>query len=194
MPGVRDAPPPAGIAERLTRTGAGPYWPLIFPSCEPEREGPAADSGEEMALIVPNEITRPDVSDISVIDMTSRDQPPGNQIAQPRHAVGIVLVVIRRHAFVLTRSQEQVKKIALPIWEFWDFWAGSQDDSVTCPKFFLGKNERQAPNMHPARPFALRRARAWRRAGAGRPRPGRPSLHHHRIMYHIMNVNSCNFK
>jgi hypothetical protein len=50
-------------AERLARATSGPDWFVVGPACEPEGIGPAADSGEEMALGVSAEFGRDDIFD-----------------------------------------------------------------------------------------------------------------------------------
>lgn len=49
--------------KRLTRTGAGPDCSTVWPSGEPEGNGPSADAGKEVTLGVAAEIVGLDVDD-----------------------------------------------------------------------------------------------------------------------------------
>jgi hypothetical protein len=56
VPGIVDSFSLAGGAERLTRATAGPHGAVVGHSSEAQRERPAADAGEEMALVESNEV------------------------------------------------------------------------------------------------------------------------------------------
>jgi hypothetical protein len=49
-----------------------------------------------MALPEPSEVVRPDIGDAPFVYFAGRDQPSGNQAAQPRGGGRIELVVVNR--------------------------------------------------------------------------------------------------
>jgi len=53
--------------KRLTGTGACPDWTVVVPSGKAERQGPSANSGEEMALSVFLDIVDLDISDAPLL-------------------------------------------------------------------------------------------------------------------------------
>ena len=92
-------------AERLARAGAGPYGRVVAPSGEAQGQGPAADAGEEMELAVSSKLDGSDVTDVPLVDVTGRQLPGGDQVAQPLGAVRVQLVVPDRHPSTPTPIQ-----------------------------------------------------------------------------------------
>jgi hypothetical protein len=81
-------------AERLARTGAGPHWSVVGPSCVSQGEAPHADAGEEMALGESDEVCRCDIFNTPFVNNTGRDMPGGNKVAQPLCCVRVKFVVV----------------------------------------------------------------------------------------------------
>jgi hypothetical protein len=88
----------AGDAERLTRTRSGPDGPIVGPAGEPKRVGPSADSGEEVALIVPNKVICSNIGDAPFVDVARRDEPAHDQATKPSRGERVELVVVDGHA------------------------------------------------------------------------------------------------
>jgi hypothetical protein len=80
--------------KRLTRTGAGPDRPFVWPAGEPERGAPSANPGEKMALCVSFEFIGFDFQDAPFVNDTRRNQSSANQLAHPGRAERVVVVVV----------------------------------------------------------------------------------------------------
>jgi hypothetical protein len=83
--------------KRLTRTGARPDGALVGPSCQPQRVGPSADSGEEMALGVSGKVTCLDIDDASFVNVAIRDKSCDDKVPEPSRGIRFNLVVVSRH-------------------------------------------------------------------------------------------------
>jgi hypothetical protein len=97
MPRVGDAKAFAGAGEGLAGATPGADRSLVRPAGEPERERPAANAGEEVFLLIRGDFMGLDVGNRSVVHPPRREQPVRDEFAQPRAALGIVVVVIGRH-------------------------------------------------------------------------------------------------
>jgi hypothetical protein len=82
--------------KRLTGTGAGPDG-LVGPAGEAERVGPSPDTGEEVALSIPDKVGTPDVEDTSLVDVSWRDMAFGDKITKPGGGVGIDFIIVVLH-------------------------------------------------------------------------------------------------
>jgi len=80
--------------KRLTRAGAGPDSAVIGPSGKPERVGPSADAGKEMALVVSGEVARAHVNDASLVNVSARDEVRGDEVSEPLSGIGVNLVIV----------------------------------------------------------------------------------------------------
>jgi hypothetical protein len=87
-------------AEWLTGARACPNRSSVIPSGEPESVGPAADSGEEMALGKSGKVIWIDICNTPFIDFPRREMPSRNQVAQPVRRIGVELVVVSGHSGV----------------------------------------------------------------------------------------------
>ena len=67
---------------------------MIADTCETKGSRPAADAGEKMALVVSCKFSRLDIPYIPVVDIPLRDVARGDQVAEPLHAEGVILVVV----------------------------------------------------------------------------------------------------
>jgi hypothetical protein len=99
-------PQVAFVIGRLTRSGGAewlagatstPNRSVVGPACEPERDRPSADAGEEMCLGVAFEVIGLYVLDAALVHVARRDMPCGNEIAEPLRGVGVDLVVVSSH-------------------------------------------------------------------------------------------------
>jgi hypothetical protein len=88
----------ACVAERLAGATARPNSAIVRPPSESEGIGPDADPGEEVTLREAGEVTGPHVEDGPFIDNSRGDQPRVDKLAQPGRGLGVVLVVVGRHA------------------------------------------------------------------------------------------------
>ena len=79
--------------KRLTRTGAGPDFPVLGPSGKGESEGPAADPGKEVALPKRSKVVGVEVEDAAGINGSGRKMPGSGKVPEPLCGVGIVVVV-----------------------------------------------------------------------------------------------------
>jgi hypothetical protein len=93
----RNRSPSRRAREALARTRAGPAGSIIWPSSEPKGIGPSTNTGEEMTLPEPSEVSRWHVLDVSFIDFPIGNQSVSDEFAQPRGGERIVLVVVARH-------------------------------------------------------------------------------------------------
>ena len=84
-------------AEWLTRTRSGPYGSVTGPPSKIESKRPAANSREEMALVVASEIGGPDISDIPLVNVARGQTPGSDQIAQPLSRERVDLVIVDGH-------------------------------------------------------------------------------------------------
>lgn len=84
-------------AERLAWARSGPDRAVVRPPGSPEGGGPEADPGEEVALGESNKLRWRDIADIPFVDLARRQQPLGDQVAQPLGCKRIVLVVVSGH-------------------------------------------------------------------------------------------------
>jgi hypothetical protein len=82
-----------GDGERLARAGAGPDWLIVGPSGETESEGPAGNSGEEMALGVSNKVVCIQFLDWGFVHVAGRDFASMDKAAEPLRGVGVDFVV-----------------------------------------------------------------------------------------------------
>jgi hypothetical protein len=84
--------------KRLTRAGAGPHG--AFPSGEVKGVGPAADTGEEVALVIAFEVTRRYLPHISLVNIALGQVTSGHEVAEPFGGVGLKLAVVDIHASI----------------------------------------------------------------------------------------------
>jgi hypothetical protein len=84
-------------AERLARTGAGPYWPVVGPSEGAQSVAPDADPGEEVALSISSKLSWFDILDAPFVHVPRRNLPGGNHLPQPPRRELVVLVVVGGH-------------------------------------------------------------------------------------------------
>ena len=68
----------------------------VLPSRKAERERPAADAGEEMALDEPGEITGSHVGNAAGVNVPVGDEPAAHEFAEPGSGLEVELVVIVR--------------------------------------------------------------------------------------------------
>lgn len=92
---LRAAMTDASDAVGLAGDAAGPRRALVRPSGDPERSGPSADAGEEMALPVSSEVVGVNKSNVPFIDIARRYVPRRDEIAEPLRGVGVDFVVVR---------------------------------------------------------------------------------------------------
>lgn len=92
----RSFPAPGG-AEGLAGAGPGPDVAVVGDPSEPEGEGPAADPGEEVALVVTPEVACCDILNASFIHVSWGYQSRFDEVPQPRRGIGFVLVVVGWH-------------------------------------------------------------------------------------------------
>ena len=64
-------------AERLARAGRGPDGTVVRPSGPAQREAPDADTGEEMALRIAEQLPRFDIFNTPLVYKTGGDVPCG---------------------------------------------------------------------------------------------------------------------
>jgi hypothetical protein len=81
--------------KRLTGTGAGPDG--AAPAGELERVGPAADAGEEVALVVSGEIAGTDIGDATLVHVAVRNKSCCIEGAEPFGGGMVNLVVVGGH-------------------------------------------------------------------------------------------------
>jgi hypothetical protein len=84
----------AGGAEGLARARSRPRFARVGPPGEFERELPAADPGEEVALREAREIARLHVDDAAAVDATRRQHLGVYGVLQPLRRVGVEFVVV----------------------------------------------------------------------------------------------------
>ena len=84
----------AGGAERLAGATSCPNRSVIGPSGEPQGEAPSADAGEEVALRVPAQIIGTHVDDGALVNVSGRDVPGGDEVAEPLRGIRVDLVVV----------------------------------------------------------------------------------------------------
>jgi len=80
---------------RLTRAGTSPDW--FAPAGEAKGKRPASDAGEEMALVVAGEVTCANVGNASFVNVSGRNEPCRDEVAEPRCGMDVNLVVVRGH-------------------------------------------------------------------------------------------------
>jgi len=81
------------VGEGLAGAGAGPdAWGAGVPG-EAQGEGPAPDSGEEVALVVGGEVGGLDIGDAPGVDGSGREVTGRHQAAQPRDGEAVVVAV-----------------------------------------------------------------------------------------------------
>jgi hypothetical protein len=97
MPGVDRPAPFPGQAKGLAGAGTCPDGPFVAPSRKPERVGPAADPGEEMALPVSGKLLRPDILDPPFIHVPRRQIPRRTKVPEPASGKRVMFVVIDAH-------------------------------------------------------------------------------------------------
>ena len=88
----------AGLGEGLAGEAGSPYRALTGPAGKVEGVGPPTDAGEEVAVVVADEVHWYNVFNRSAIDVAIGKLSLSDQFAQPRDCVAVVLVVIR-HRF-----------------------------------------------------------------------------------------------
>lgn len=86
-----------GGAKRLTGARARPDGAVVAPSCEAQREAPAAETSEEMALCKAAKVSGLNVPDTSIVNDTIGDETFSDQVAQPGDAIRVNLVVVGGH-------------------------------------------------------------------------------------------------
>jgi hypothetical protein len=101
MTRIGEAGASSGSRKTLAGTRSCPCRALVRPARQPEREGPAADSGEEMALGKSGKIICFDIGNAPLVNLARRQMPRRNQIAQPLRWIGIAFVVINSHCSMM---------------------------------------------------------------------------------------------
>jgi hypothetical protein len=84
----------ARARKRLTGTGACPDAGDAFESCPAQGEGPAADPGEEVALVVLGELIGLHLQNAAAVHVASRQLASRDQLAEPGAGARIVVVVV----------------------------------------------------------------------------------------------------
>ena len=98
MAGVVEAFAFSGAAEWLAWATARPNRSVSWPSGEVEGVRPSPDPGEEVALNVPGEVGGLDELDVSLVNVSGRDESRSEEVSQPSGREGVVLVVVRTQA------------------------------------------------------------------------------------------------
>lgn len=73
---------------------AGDTGPVVRPAAQSKSEGPSTDPREEMRLAVALEVVRMDIGNAPGVHVARRDQPLGDQLAQPRGGAGVEFVAV----------------------------------------------------------------------------------------------------
>jgi hypothetical protein len=94
MTGIVEAIAPASAQEGLAGATARPNRSVGGPSCEGEGVGPAADPCEEMALPGDGEVCGIDELDITLVNVSDREQSVSDKPSQPAGCEAVVLVVV----------------------------------------------------------------------------------------------------
>lgn len=97
MTGIVEAFAFSGSAEWLAGAGSRPKRLIVSDACETQREGPATDAGEEMALGVSGEVAWLNVLDVSFVNEAWRDESSADEFSEPSGSEAVVLVVVRTH-------------------------------------------------------------------------------------------------
>lgn len=63
---------------------------------------PAPDASEEVALVVAREVTGLDLDDAPIVNISSGNKVRGGEVPEPPGGVGIILVVVRTHASLIS--------------------------------------------------------------------------------------------
>jgi hypothetical protein len=92
MTGILETTAFSGAAERLAWTRARPN--RSNPLGEFEGVGPAADPGEEVALLVSGKVGRLDQLDVSLVNVAFRDESFSDEFSEPSGSESVVLVVV----------------------------------------------------------------------------------------------------
>jgi hypothetical protein len=92
----------AGDRERLAGAGASPEGSVVGPASKSSCMAPAADPGEEVDLGESGEVFRPDIYDAPFIHDAIGNVASGDQVTQPGGGVGVDLVVVGGHGFLLS--------------------------------------------------------------------------------------------
>jgi hypothetical protein len=87
----------ASARKRLTGTGASPDSGGVFKPGPAQGERPAADPGEEVALVVFFKVIRFDLRYASFVHVARRQLSSRDQLAQPCASLRVVVVVVVHH-------------------------------------------------------------------------------------------------
>ena len=96
VPRVFGAEPFARATERLAWAGAGPDRDIFRPAGKAERERPAANACEEVALDEAGEVGGLHVGNAAGVNVAGRDESGAHEFAEPGSGLGIELVVVVR--------------------------------------------------------------------------------------------------
>lgn len=94
MTGIMEAFVFSGLTEGLAGTGGSADGPILRPTREPERLGPAADAREEMVLRVSDEIGRVNLFDPAFVNVARWDELVLNEHPEPRRFFGVIVIVV----------------------------------------------------------------------------------------------------
>lgn len=94
--------------KRLAGARASPNRSVIWPSGQPESEGPSSDASKEVALGVPTEVAGSDIDDRSLVNVSCWDVPGGGKIAEPLCGMWVFLVVIGSHGTIPNQHRNPV--------------------------------------------------------------------------------------
>jgi hypothetical protein len=92
----------AGDRERLAGAGASPEGSVVGPASKSSCMAPPAETREEVNLGKPSEIFGSDIYDAPLIHDAIGNVASGDQVTQPGGGVGVDLVVIGGHGFLLS--------------------------------------------------------------------------------------------
>jgi hypothetical protein len=98
MPRVLSPFPFPRATERLARATSRPDPPFVWPSCDPQRQTPSTDPGEQMHLPESAQIPAANVMDGTLIDFAGRNKSGFDEFPEPRCCFGVILIVIRTQA------------------------------------------------------------------------------------------------
>jgi hypothetical protein len=104
MTGIVEALAFAGAGEWLAGAASRPNRSVSGPACKLEREVPSGDASEPVAAREASEVSWLHVSDVPLIDKPGRDEPRGDESAQPLGGEGVVLVVVGIHTSLAAQS------------------------------------------------------------------------------------------
>jgi hypothetical protein len=84
-------------AERLAGAGPCPDGALFWPTGKAQREGPASNSGEEMALVKPDKVAWQNIFDAPIVNFAVWQLASFHQFSQMSAAISVYFIVICFH-------------------------------------------------------------------------------------------------